>query len=332
MKAWVGHIDNATTRDGAAARYEWLELPTPTPRRGEVLIRTRAVGLNWVDRYPKTRHFGSLDEQAHAIPGLEAAGEIAALGEGVSGLAIGDRVMTMAQGACAEYCCVPRSILMPVPPAMSWTDAAAIPVSYLTAHDALVTNGRLAAGGRVLIHAVTSGVGLAGLQLARLHGAMFVAGSSGSTEKLAQLRGRGLDLAIENPGPGFADAVLAATDRVGVDVVLDNVGGPILNETLRATAIGGRVIDIGRLGGSRAEINLDLLAVRRIALIGVTFRSRSLVEHAQVVTAFLADHGADLASGAIAPCIDSAWSFDALPQAIDRARQRAQFGKLVLSL
>jgi NADPH:quinone reductase-like Zn-dependent oxidoreductase len=326
MKAWTGAAaDGCTT-------YRLIDLPEPSPGAGELLVRVRAVGLNRVDQQPKSGHFRHSTALTVPIPGLEVAGEVVALGEGADGHAVGDRVTGMVQGGCAEYACLHATLAIRMPPSLGWTDAAALPVSYLTAHDALVTNGRLTPGGSVLIHAVSSGVGIAALQLARLRGAAFIAGSSGSRDKLDRLAPLGLTLGLLGPPPAFAETVLRATGSRGVNVVVDNVGGPLLNETVRATALGGRVIDVGRLGGVDATIDLNLLAVRRVALIGVTFRTRSLAEHAAVVTAFLADHAADFVAGRLAPVVDRVFPFDRLPDAIARGQRREQLGKLVLEL
>lgn len=324
MKAWIGE------GAGRSAVFRQTTLPTPTPERGEVLLRVRAVGLNLVDRFPKTSHFSHTRAAPAAMPGVEVAGEIAALGESVQGRRVGERVMAMVQGGGAEYVCVHASLVMDVPPAMTWTDAAAIPVSFLTAHDALITNGRFARGNAVLIQGATTGVGLAAVQLARVHGASLIAGTSRSPEKLERVRALGLQLAISSAA--VAEAVLAATAGRGADVVLDHLGARVLNETLRATAVGGRVVNIGRYAGTRGEIDLELLALRRISLIGVTFRTRSLEEHAAIVAGFARQHAADLEAGRLRPVIDQVMAFDELPAAVERAASGAQFGKLVLAL
>jgi NADPH:quinone reductase-like Zn-dependent oxidoreductase len=237
--------------------------------------------------------------------------------------------MAMLHGGAAPYAIAKAALLMRVPPAMAWTDAAAIPVSFLTAHDALVTNGRLAKGGALLVQGVTTAAGLAAVKLARLRGASWIAGSSRSPQKLARI---GLDLPIVTPDAQLAEKVLAATGGRGADVVIDHLGASVLNDTLKATALGGRVVNVGRFAGVRGEIDLELLALRRIALMGVTFRTRSLEEHAAIVSAFQRDHGADLASGALKPIVDRVFDFSSLPQAIERAARGEQFGKLIVSL
>jgi NADPH2:quinone reductase len=240
--------------------------------------------------------------------------------------------MAMVHAGAAQYVTAQESLLMRVPPNMAWTDAAAIPVSFLTAHDALVSNAGLERGDAVLIQGVSTAVGLAAVQLARVRGASWIGGTSRSAEKLERTRQLGLDLPLVFPSEDLVDGVLNATAGRGAEVVIDHLGASVLNETLKATAIGGRVISVGRFAGVRGEIDLELLALRRIALIGVTFRTRSLPEHAAVVTAFINDHGADLESRALRPVIDRVFEFHDLPDAIGRAQRGEQFGKLVLSL
>jgi NADPH:quinone reductase-like Zn-dependent oxidoreductase len=317
MKAWSG------AREGKAPTYRLEEMAPPVAGERQVLLRVRAAGLNLVDRFPKTQHFSHTPPSPAAIPGMEVAGEIA------EGPRKGARVMAMVHAGCAEYAVAHEDLLMAVPAHLSWTEAAAMPVAFLTAHDALVTQGGLRKGGTLLIQGVTTGVGLAALRLARLRGAALIAGTSRSPEKLERCKPLGLDVGMT---ANVAETVLAHTEGRGVDLVLDHLGARVLQETLGATAIGGRVVNIGRYAGTRGEIDLETLALRRIALIGVTFRTRSLAEHAAVVAAFLRDHGGDLESGALRPVLDRVYPFAELPQAIERANRGEQFGKLVLEL
>jgi NADPH:quinone reductase len=317
MKAWIG------AREGKVPSYRLEELPAPVPGARQVLLRVRAVGLNLVDRFPKAQHFSHTPPSPAAIPGMEVAGEIA------EGARKGERVMAMVHAGCAEYAVAHEDLLIAVPSRLSWVEAAAIPVAFLTAHDALVTQGQFREGQSLLIQAVTTGVGLAALLLGRLHGAALIAGTSRSAEKLARCKALGLDVGISAE---VAGTIAAHTGGRGVDLVLDHLGARALDETLRATAIGGRVVNIGRYAGTRGEIDLETLALRRIALIGVTFRTRSLEEHAAVVAAFLRDHGGDMENGALRPVVDRVYPFAELPRAVERAARGEQFGKLVLEL
>ena len=326
MKAWIG------SGRGADVTYALHDLPLPGPGPDELLLRVKAVAVNRVDQYPTGKHFNHSAAAPAAIPGLEAAGELVAFGAGVQGFRQGERVTAMVQGGCAEFVTVRAAIAMRMPPSMSWIAAAAVPVSYLTAHNALATLGQLQRGGSLLIHAATSGVGIAALQLAVLRGASRIAGSSSSAAKLERLQGMGLSLPICDPYQGFVDAVCEHTGGRGVDVVVDNIGGRLLNDTLRCTAIGGTIVNVGRLDGIEASIDLNLHALRRVRLLGATFRTRSIEEHALVIRDFLDDHGSQLADGTLAPLIDSVFGFDELPAAIRRNLQREQLGKIVLEV
>ena len=324
MKAWVG------MGSGADLHYELQEFPRPEAGRGELLVRVRGVGINRADQYPSGAHFSHSAPAPAPIPGLEAAGEVVAVGEGVRGFQPGDRVAAMVQGGAAEFVCVKAPLALRLPGGMDWAVAASLPVSYLTAHNALVALGGLARGGSVLIHAVTSGVGLAALQLAVLRGAGVIAGSSTSPAKLERLASSGLTLALADPYAGFEQRVLAHTDGRGVEVVVDLIGGSVLNETMRSTALGGRIVNVGRFGGTQATVDLNLHAVRRIQLLGATFRTRSLEEHGAIVQAFLDDYEADLTDGRLAPVMDQVFGFDELPAAVQRCVERRQFGKVAL--
>lgn len=324
MRAWL----IVTGEDGR--RLELRGVPDPSPAAGELLVRVRAAGVNRADLARNPYHYGHADRSAPPIAGLEMAGEVAAVGTGVTAFRVGEGVMAMASGSYAELVRVPERLAMPVPASMPWEEAGAAPVAFLTAHDALVTHGRVRPGEAVLIHAVTSGVGVAALQLAKLAGARPVLGTSGSRDKLARLAKRGLDVAIDHREESIADRVLAATDRHGADVVIDNVGGSVFTENVRCLAPRGRLVQIGRLGGATAEIDLDEVARKRLTLIGVTFRTRSLDEHAAIVRAFLDDAYPALAGGQLATVVDRVFAFADVPGAHEYLRANTHVGKVVL--
>lgn len=324
MKAWIGQIANGT------ATYEIGDVPAPALREGEILVRVKATGLNRVDQRPKSSHFSHTEPAAAAIPGLEMAGEITEMAGPCGDFRIGDRVMAMVQGGAAEFSRVHHSLAMRVPDNMPWDSACAVPISYLTAYDAITMRGEFRKGDHLLIHAVTSGVGIASVQIGRLLGARSIGGSSSSARKLDRAREIGVTYGILDIHAAFADTVNKNTEGRGADVVVDNIGGTILNETIRSVTFGGRIIDVGRLGGATANIDLDLLAVRRASLIGVTFRTRTLQEHSEICRRFVADHGSDLATGQIQPVIARSFGFADLPAAIDCARGGSLFGKIVL--
>jgi NADPH2:quinone reductase len=312
---------------------ELRDVPEPVPGPGELLVRVRATALNRADlaqrrgAYPAPVKAGG---SGLAIAGLEAAGEVVGMGREVTGFAIGDRVMAMCGGGYAEVATVDHRLAVRVPDRLSWEEAAAIPVAYMTAHDALITNARLQAGEAVLINAASSGVGVSAIQIAKGWGAKPVLGTSGVPEKLAALAELGLDRGINYHAENFADAVLAATNGAGVDVIIDHVGAPYLADNLRCMALRGRLVSIGRLGGGTADLNLDLLALKRLSLIGVTFRTRTLDERIAIVQRFAADLLPALADGRLRCRIDRVFPLHEALEAQGYMASNAQVGKIVL--
>jgi NADPH2:quinone reductase len=312
---------------------ELRDVPEPTLQPGQLLIRVKTTGLNRADLYQRRGGYPTpppANAGALTIAGLEAAGEVAALGDGVSGFKIGDRVMTMCFSGYAEYVAVDHRVAVHVPHNMSWSEAAAIPVAYITEHDALITNARLQPGESVLINAASSCVGVAAIQLAKLFGAKPVIGSSGVTDKLATLKSVGLDYGINYRDENFADAVLKLTDNKGVDIVIDQVGASQFPDNLRCMALRGRLVSVGRLGGNDSTINLDFLALRRLSLIGVTFRTRTMDERAEIVRRFKADVLPALADGRLRPIVDRAFPLKDALAAQEYLASNAQLGKIVL--
>jgi NADPH2:quinone reductase len=184
----------------------------------------------------------------------------------------------------------------------------------------------------VLVHAVSSGVGNAAIQIAKFFGAKLVIGTGGVNEKFAPLRALGMDLGINYRTEKFADAVLTATNGAGVDIIIDHVGGPFLNDNLQCMALRGRLISVGRLGGNIGELNLDLMALKRLRLIGVTFRTRTLEERMAIARSFSADLLPALTDGRLRPLIDRIFPLDQALQAQDYMASNAQIGKIVLTV
>jgi len=314
---------------------ELRDVPEPKPQSGQLLVRVKATALNRADLYQRqggypTSATGSAP--AVTIAGLEAAGEVAALGEGVKGFTVGDRVMAMCFGGYAEYTVVDHRIVVKVPERLNWQEAAAIPVAYMTEHDALMTNARLRAGESVLINAASSGVGVAALQLATLFGAKPVIGVSGDSAKLERLKPLGMDHGINYRTENFADAALKLTDGKGVDIILDHVGASQFQDNVRCLALKGRLVSVGRLSGNNSEINLDFLALRRLQLIGVTFRTRTTEERAEIARRFTADVLPALADGRLKPVIDKVFPLKDALAAQDYLASNALLGKIVLTV
>jgi NADPH2:quinone reductase len=325
MKAWV--IEN----DPAGNRLEWREVPEPRPGPGELLIAVRAVGLNRADLSRRAGHYERIPTRPPApIAGLEAAGEVIAIGARVEGFRVGDRVMGMPSGAYAQQALLHARLAMRVPKNLSWTDAAATPVALFTAHDALVTTGRLRQGSRVLVQAAASGVGIAALQVARELGASAVLGTAGSAAKFAELARFGLTHGIDYRTEPVGERVLALTNGDGVDVIVDMVGADAAAANLQAAAVGARWVQVGRMGGTVAQIDLDLVSKKRLSLIGVTFRTRDVDEFAAVVRDAERDLGPAIAMGRFAMPIARTFAFDEAVRAQEFMRTNAHFGKIVL--
>jgi NADPH2:quinone reductase len=314
---------------------ELRDVPEPKPQPGQLLIRVKATALNRADLYQRQGSYpmsATGAAPAVTIAGLEAAGEVADLGEGVTGFKPGDRVMTMCFGGYAEYVTVDHRIVVKVPDRLTWQEAATIPVAYMTEHDALMTNARLQPGESVLINAASSGVGVAAIQLAKLFGARPVIGVSGDATKLVKLKPLGIDHGVNYRNENLADAVLKLTDGRGVDIVIDHVGASQFQDNLRCMALRGRLVSVGRLGGNNSEINLDFLALRRLQLIGVTFRTRTMEERAEIARRFTSNVLPALADGRLRPIIDREYPLKDAQAAQDYLASNAVLGKIVLTV
>jgi NADPH:quinone reductase len=324
MRALVG---------GVGPDWEVSDVAVPVPGAGQVLIRVHAAGLNRADLYMLQGSYSPNSKTSNIYTaGLELAGEVNAVGDGVTGVAVGDRVMGAGLGAFAEYALLDHRHVIAVPEMLSWTEAAALPVGLATEHDALVTQGGFVAGQRVLVVGATSAIGLLAVQLAKAFGANLVVATTTSDSKVKALNDVGADIIVNTTSEGLAEAVTAATGGVGVDVVLDHVGGPLLADTLSATRIGGTVINIGRLGGGQAIIDLNQLACRRIRLQGTTFSVRTPDEMADVCAALKPDVLPAVADGRIRAVVDSVFDFDDALSAAKYLRSYDAIGKVVLEV
>lgn len=313
---------------------EMRDVPEPKPGSGQILLRVKATALNRADLYQRQGLYPTRMAPGSSliIAGLEAAGEVTALGEGVAGFKVGDRVMALCPGSYAEWVAFDHRLAVPIPERLSWEEAATIPVSYNTEHNALITNARLRPGESVLINAASSGVGVAAVQIAKLFGAKPVMGIGGSPEKLQALAKLGMDVGINYRTENFADAALAATKGVGVNVIIDHVGAPFLKDHLRCMALEGRLVSVGRLAGRVGELDLDFLALRRLHLIGVTFRTRTLEERIAVTRACAADLLPAFADGRLKPVIHRVYSLHQALEAQTHMASNAQLGKIVLTV
>ena len=310
---------------------EIRDVPQPRPKPNEVLVRVRASGLNRADLLMAAGHRHGNLGGAGAIAGLEWSGEVVDIGSEVRGLKPGDRVMGSGSGAYAEYAVTDWGRVSPIPANnMTFAQAATLPIALQTMHDALITNGRLRAGESVLIQGASSGVGLMGLQIAKHLGARLVIGTSTNAARRAQLKDFGADLALDSRDPGWAEAAVAASDGKGVDLIVDQISGYVANSNMKAAAVLGRIVNVGRLGGMKGEFDFDLHALKRIDYIGVTFRTRSLEEVREIVRRMRADLWDAIEAGKLALPIDRSFPLDEAAAAQAHMRANAHFGKIVL--
>ena len=322
MKAGVA------TEQGLALR----DIPQPRPKPNEVLVRVRAASLNRADLItarglPHGSHAG-----IGAPVGLEWAGEVVESGAQAKGYSAGDRVMCSGTGGYAEFAVSDFGRVNPMPDGLSFEQAATLPVALITLHNALVTAGRLHAPDSVMIQGASSGVGLMGLQIAKLRGAGLVIGTSTNAERRGRLKEFGADLAIDTNEPGWPEAVLRATGGKGVNLVVDMLSGPVVAQTMKATAVLGRIVNVGRLAGARAEFDFDLHALRRIDYIGVTFRTRTLEEVREINRRMRADLWDAVTAGKLALPIDRRFALDAAVEAQAHMRANRHFGKILLTM
>jgi len=293
-----------------------------------VLVRVHATGLNRgeINQAKELRTGNTI------TTGVEFAGEVAAVGEGVSGWRKGDRVMGHGKGCQAEYVVADPMALIAVPDGLSWIDAAAFPNVFITAHDALVTNGQLKAGESVLVNGASGGVAMATIQIASLMGARPVIASSRSAAKLDKLSQFGVDLGIDASKEDQVAAIMAATDNRGVDIIIDTVGGPMLEANMKSLAVKGRLVNIARLGGPTGQLDMSQLWLKRLQLIGVTFRTRTEQERLECIQACARDMLPFLRAGRVRLPIDRTFAMTDIHAAHAYMKQDQHVGKIVLTV
>jgi NADPH:quinone reductase len=319
-------------RPGGPEVLELREVPDPVPSRGEVRVRVRATAVNRADLLQRAGFYPAPPGWPADIPGMEFAGDVDGLGEGVTDWKEGDRVFGLAGGGSyAERLVIPSRALARVPGALTWTDAAAIPEAFITAYDAMVTLAGLGSGERVLIHAVGSGVGTAASQIARAVGARSI-GTARTHAKLERSSALGLDEGIVATGGRFAEEVLRRTGGEGVDVVLDLVGGEYLGENVACAAPRGRIVVVGLLAGTLAQLDLGTLLRKRLTVVGTMLRSRPLEEKILAMQLF-ARHVAPLFErGALRAVVDRTLPLEKAGEAHVYVASNDGFGKVVLSV
>jgi NADPH2:quinone reductase len=305
------------------------ERPIPQPGKGEVLIRVEAAGLNRGDIMQRIGLYPP-PPGASDLPGLEVAGTIAALGEGVSGWAIGERVCAlMAGGGYAEYATAPAVQCLPLPESLTMVEGACLPEALFTCWTNLIDDGHLAAGETVLVHGGASGIGVTAIQLAKLLGAkVFV--TAGSAEKCAACRSLGAELAINYREQDFVAEVARATGGRGVDLVLDMVGGDYVARSLASLAPRGRYVVIGLMKAGDATISLGPILQKRLTLTGSTLRGRSAQEKGRIRDAVLERVWPGVAARELKAIVHATFPLDEAAKAQQALDTGDHIGKVVL--
>ncbi len=308
---------------------EFGDVPRPQPKPHEILVRVRTASLNRADLAVAAGAAHGAMGGAGTIPGLEFAGEIEAMGAEVTGWKIGDRVMCTGAGGYAQYAVTDHLRALPVPDGFDFDRAATLPLALQTMHNALVENGGMRPGDSVLILGASSGVGLMAQQIARYLGARVVIGSSTDDGRRAKLTEFGAHHAIDTSDAAWLDRVRALTDG-GVDLIIDQISGRLVTPAMQAAAVGGRIVNVGRLGGGTAEFDCDLHALKRIRYIGVTFRTRSIEEIRAIVAGVKRDLWPAICDGTLRLPIDGSFALADVAKALEHMRANRHFGKILL--
>ena len=316
----------------AGGTFRFDDAPVTDPGPGQARVRVRASGLN---RGVVMFLAALRGDPSKVVPMgvVEFAGEVDALGEGVEGVSVGDRVMARGPGAAAELVNLDARFLVPVPDNWSWEQAAAVPNVFVTSHDAIVSNAQLQAGESLMVTGGASGIGTATLQIAKLLGAKPVMATTRSPDSKGDaLRELGADLVIDTTQANWPEVVREATGDNGVDIIIDTVGAPLLAGNLDALAVCGRMIGVGRTGGTTDEIDLDLLALKRLQLIGVTFRTRTVEEDITCSRRFADDLLSALEDGRLQPVLHSSFPWGEIEKAYESMAEDNHIGKIVVVL
>ncbi len=320
---WMQMTDTSTV-------LELRDTPAPEAGPGQLLVKVHAASLNRGEFVVGHGLHGKAGSWK-AIGG-ECAGEVVALGVGAEGFRVGDRVMGRCAGGFSEFAVIDVAEAIAMPASLSWEEGAAIPLTFLVTFDMLVLQGRLKPGEWLLINGVSSGVGVACLQLGKVLGANVI-GTSGSQQKLDKLKPLGLDLGLCTRDADFGPAVMEATGQLGANLVVNVVGGSVFAENIRAMAFEGRLATVGYVDGVlNADLDLGALHAKRLTLFGVSNKLRSKTQRAAAVPRFRQEVMPHVAAGRIRPQIDRMCAFSQLPEAKALMETGAHVGKIVLRM
>jgi NADPH:quinone reductase len=316
---------------GGPEVLEVRERPVPEPAGDQIRVKVHACGLNRADTLQCRGWYPAPPGAPPDVPGLEYAGEVDAIGPtAVSQWKPGDRVFgIVGGGGLAEYVLTHELMAAAIPPGLDFVQAAAVPEAFITALDALVTQGQVSPGEHVLIHAAGSGVGTAAVQIAHAMGCT-VLGTSRTATKLEHAARLGLDHGIDVSTRDFAAVVREKTGGSGVDVVIDLVGSSVMAGNLAVLAPGGRLVLVGLLGGASALLDLNQMLRKRLTIVGTTLRARPLEKKISATRRFAASVVPWLARGLVQPVVDSVFELQDVRAAMARVESNQVFGKVIL--
>jgi NADPH2:quinone reductase len=306
------------------------EVPVPAPGPGKVLIEVVAAGVNKPDCFQRQGHYPPPPGESD-VPGLEVAGSIVAIGEGVAKSRLGETVCALlGSGGYAEYAVADARLCLPVPRGLNFTEAAAIPETYFTVFDNVFTRGRLKPGETILVHGGSGGIGTTAIQLAKLFGSQVIA-TAGTADKCAFCRTLGADHAIDYKTQDFVAEVKASTTKRGVDVILDTVGGAYIQKNLSLLGLEGRLVQIAFLQGSRVEsFEFMPLMLKRLTITGSTMRARTIEQKAEVARALHDKIWPSLDRGKALPVVHATFPLEDARAAHELMESSRHLGKIVL--
>jgi putative PIG3 family NAD(P)H quinone oxidoreductase len=313
----------------ADSKLAWNEVPTPTPGAGEVLIKVQATAINRADLMQRMGMYPP-PAGASEIMGLECAGIVASIGEGVTRWKEGDEVCALlAGGGYGEYATAPEGSVLPVPAGLSMVQAACLPEVFATAYLNMYIEANLKEGEKVILHAGASGVGTAGIQLAKAFGnPCFV--TAGTDEKIQACLDLGAAAGVNRKTESFLDKATIFAGESGVDLILDPVGGGYLQDNLKLLGLGGRLVLIGLMGGLSSEIDLTQMLRKRLRVIGSTLRTRPVAEKAEIMGQLETRVWPKIVSGEIKPILDTVFPITDIEQAHELVSSDTTVGKVVL--
>jgi NADPH:quinone reductase len=305
------------------------EIEIPAPKAGEVLIKVAAAGVNYADLAQRAGAYLT-PTRTPMTPGMEIAGTVVALGDGVNSVSEGTRVAAFCDGGYAEYAISHASMVIPISPALDFTHAAAFPLQGITAYQLLQESAHLQAGESVLVHSAAGGVGTLAVQLAKLMGADFVIGTASNAEKLALVRRLGADVAINYTEHDWVEQVKHATGGKGADIILEMVGGTICEQSLQCLAPFGRMVIYGVASGQISQFSGPQLMYKNQAIIGYWLVGQ--ISRTDRITLAIMSLMQYLLSGQLEIIVGQTFPLDQAAEAHKAIAERRTMGKVVLLL